>query len=171
MVGRYADLARMQTGKLPIPIRPDLVLQVLAVGLIQTDLTVPPVPTLRFNHEQDAYMVVWNVKLPDRWAAQREVWYDRQTLRRKLVYLYDPDGRVVLRANLGMHKPLEGPDLPKERWPVIATDYKLLFPDSGSQMEFTLDEFRLKRGPVPNGASFARPDADRNAIQIGAGGG
>lgn len=169
--GRYADLASLKNESIPIPIRPDLVLQVLAVGLIPPDFTVPPVPTLRFNHDQDAYMLVWNVRLPDRWAAQREVWYDRKSLTPRLVYLYDANGRVVLRAALGMHRQVEVAELPKEQWPWIATDYKLFFPESGSQIEFTLDQFQLKRGPVPNAKSFMMPDLSSSAhsVQIGTG--
>jgi hypothetical protein len=119
---------------------------------------------MRFNHERDAYMFVWNAPAADRWVAVKEVWYDRQTKRPTLVLLYDPDGRVVLRAELRDHKPVEVKDLPRERWPVVANSYRLFFPDSGTRMEIDLREVMLnKRGSPPKGLAF--PDPGRAGVQ------
>lgn len=177
--GRYEDLVHTPVGKSPIPIRPDLVLEVLGVGLINTDFNVPPVPTLRFNSDQDAYMLVFNVHAPDRWIALKEVWYDRATHRPRRVILYDADGRAVLRADLSMYTRVQVPQEDPKGWPEMAGDFKLFFPDSGSRMEFTMTDVRLyKESPggrlkVPNAAGFKKPDVsetDIRAVQIGGGG-
>jgi len=177
--GRYDDLVHTQLGKSPIPIRPDLVLEVLGVSLINRDFNVPPVPTMRFNNDEDAYMFVFNVHAPDRWLALKEVWYDRASHRPRRVILYDANGRAVLRADLSMDTKVQVPGEDPRTWPVMAGDYKLFFPDTGSRMEFTVKDVRLyKQNPggrlkVPNASSFAMPDVqgtDVRPIQIGGGG-
>src|SRR3954468_19422284 len=91
-----------------IPIRPDLLLEVLGVNTIETNLLQPPVPVLRFNNDARAYMLVWNRPLQNRWAAEKEVWYDVDTKLPKLVLLFDANGRIILRAYLRDHKPVPG---------------------------------------------------------------
>lgn len=170
--GRYEDLAGADLNALHIPIRPDLVLGVLTFATINTNFSELPAPTMRFNNQEDTYMFVWIAKAPDRWIAIREVWYDRQTKRPRFVLLYDANGRVALRADLSLFKqvPLEGQ--PKAQWPWVPTDYKLMFPDSGSTMEFTLsDDMVLRNGVAPNDASFNMPLPDQagvdHAVRIG----
>lgn len=153
-----------------IPIRPDAMLEILGVGDIDTDFTREPAPTMRFNNDADAYMFVWNVRAvhPDRWIAYREIWYDRQTLRPTLVLLFDPDGRVILRAYLSNYQPLEIEAMPKERLPSVATQYRLFFPDSGSKMNFTLSDVALQRNGKPDDRTFQFPKQPgvSNIIQI-----
>lgn len=172
--GVYADLARVDPNQLPIPIRPDLVMEVLGVGTINPNFNALPAPTMRYNNADDAYIFVFNVKAPDRWLVQKEIWYDRRTLRPRRVILYDSDGRPVLQAALSLDQKVEVPDQPRQNWPVVAGDYKLFFPDSGSRMEFTLRDVRLykqqRRVRIPNPASFDLPDVqgtDVRAIRIG----
>ena len=50
---------------------------------------------MRFNNDAWAYMLVWNKPLRDRWAAEKEVWYDIVTKLPKLVLLFDANGRVL----------------------------------------------------------------------------
>lgn len=174
--GRYADLASLPSEQLPIPIRPDLVMAVLGVGIISNNFLEPPVPTMRYNGSADAYVFVFNVSSSDRWLAQREIWYDRASLRPRKVILYDSNGRPVLKADLSMDKPVQVADARPADWPVVAGDYKLFFPDSGSRMEFSLKDVSLfKAGPhvrIPNAASFTLPDvsgSDVRATRIGGG--
>ena len=160
--GHYRNLGKpcMQD----IPLRPDLVVEVLGVGMINTDFSALPVPTMRFNNERDVYMFVWNAPLQDRWFAVREVWYDRQTKRPTLVMLYDADGRVVVRAELRNHRTVEVKNLPRERWPEVAGEYRLFFPDNGTRMELDLREVMLnKRGSPPRGLAF--PDPRRAGVE------
>jgi hypothetical protein len=138
----------------PIPIRPDLILSVLGVGTLNTDLTALPAPVMRFNPDEDAYMLVWTTRLPDRWVATKEVWYDRATLRPKFVLLFDENGRVVLRAFLSRHRPVRSPDLPEAQWPTIATLYEVYFPQSKAKLRLELDDVRLSRNNAPNDFTF-----------------
>ena len=117
---------------------------------------------MRFNNDADAYMVDSVVSGPDRLLVRKEVWYDRRTLDPGLVLLYDARGRVVLRAHLGGFSPVETPDTPKDRWPRVATTYNLYFPDTGSKMQFTLNDQALNKNGVPHAGSIHMPDP-RNA--------
>ncbi|HUB26010.1 MAG TPA: hypothetical protein VL992_11325, partial [Tepidisphaeraceae bacterium] len=119
-----------------VPIRPDYVLDVLAVGLIDPDLLREPYTIMRFNNDADAYMLDTIVRGPDRMLARKEIWYDRTTLLPGLVLLFDDSGRVVLQAHLENYQPLPIDGVPPDRWPQIATLYKLRFPDTGSTMQF-----------------------------------
>jgi len=143
-----------------IPIRPDLIVEVLGVSRIDTDFTRQPAPTMRFNNDQDAYMFIWNVQHrgPDRWIAQKEVWYDRQSKRPTLVVLFDADGRIVLRAYLTHHQSVKIDGVPKEQWPVMASEYSLFFPESKTKLWFKLNDAVLERKGVPNDGSFAFPE-------------
>jgi hypothetical protein len=138
----------------PIPVRPDLVLEVLGISTINADFTALPAPVMRFNNDRDEYMLTWVTRVPDRWVAQKEVWYDRRTKRPTHVMLYDADGRVVLSAWLSKHQPVEVPGISKDKWPAVATEYRLYFPDSGSKLRLTLDDVRLSRKGAPNDATF-----------------
>src|SRR5207302_307483 len=80
---------------------------------INTNFNELPVPVMRFLNGEGVYSVIWNAKLPDRWVAQKEIWYDRETLRPKLVLLYDENGRVLPRAALSNYQPLnDNPSAP-----------------------------------------------------------
>ena len=105
--------------------------------------------------------MVWNTRLPDRWVAQREVWYDVKSLLPMYVFLFDANGRVILRARLTQHRQVELPNVPQKDWPYMPGKYNLFFPDNGSKMEFTLKDVMLQRGegpgPSPTTAAFADP--------------
>lgn len=139
-----------------IPVRPDLLLEVLGVLDVETDFKQPPVPVMRFNNDADAYMFVWTAPLADRWIPVKEVWYDRQTKLPRLVNLFDEHGRIVLRAYLRDHRAVQGST------GLIAHRFELFFPETKAQMNFTLRDVRteLKKGRVtiPNDGSFAFPD-------------
>jgi hypothetical protein len=166
--GRYANLDRVDTTAMPV--RPDLVLEVLGIQSIQTNLLEPPVPVMRFNNEGDAYVLVWNAPLRDRWVAVKEIWYERATLLPRKVVLYDTSGRAELHAVLTDHQPVEIDGLPKQQWPQVATSYELLLPESGLRLKFHLKtslklSVQLKGITIPNARSFAFPD-EPEASQI-----
>jgi hypothetical protein len=147
---KFSDKAARQ-----IPIRPDLILEVLGVSEINTNFLEPPVPVMRFNNDARAYMLVWNRPLTTRWAAEKEVWYDLETKLPRLINLFDANGRIILRAYLADHQ-----DVP-ETGGKIATRYDLFFPENKSRMSFHLTEVRpyiqQKRIRIPNPDSFAFP--------------
>jgi hypothetical protein len=155
--GDYANLDKMGAPRGQIPIRPDLLLEVLGVSEINPNLIAEPYPVMRFNNDYDAYVITWHVKLPDRLVAQKEVWYDRQTLLPTQVLLFDANGRVVLSAKLMRHQPVEVPNLPREQWPRVASSYRLFFPDSGTRMSFKLSDLALQKNGAPRDSSFNFP--------------
>ena len=141
-------------GSSDIPVRPESLLQVLAVSTFNADFSTQPAPVLRFNNDTDMYMLVWVQEAQGRFVAVREVWYDRATLQPALVLLFDANGRVVLRAKLSDHQEVPADARPG---PKIATRYDIWFPDSGSKMVLTLRELSLTHNDAPNDASFRFP--------------
>jgi hypothetical protein len=156
--GTYDRLAQANPGL--IPIRPDLLMQVLAVGDIDSDLLREPAPFLRFNSDADAYMLVWVERGDGRFVAQREVWYDRATLLPKLVLLFDGNGRIVVRAYLSEHREVS------ESGGKIAGRYQLFFPDSGTRLDLKLSEAKLSQNGVPRAGSIAFPGENAGVSNI-----
>ncbi len=175
--GSYANFGRINLGNTEIPIRPDMVLDVLGFKTIDKDLTGMPAPTMRFDPYADAYVFVWNDRLADRWAALREIWYDRATKLPKLVLIYDASGRVLLRGeynslktvvdgrpvmDMANYRQVEVPGLAKAQWPWIPSNYHLFFPENGSHLTFSLEQAVLSEktgaGVIPQPASFKMPD-------------
>lgn len=137
-----------------LPIRPDVLAEVLGLKPIPTELTAQPFPTLRFNHDADCYMLAWTVRLRDRWAVQKEVWYDRQTLVPTRVLLYDANGRVVLRALPSKPQPIAGYEPPLS----FPSKFELLFTDTGSTFELRLSTLEQRRGRAPSERTFVTPE-------------
>jgi hypothetical protein len=139
-----------------IPIRPDVLVEILAVERIDPNLLQPPVPTMRFNNDADAYMLTFNVRLADRWAVRKEVWYDRQTKLPRMVLLFDEHGRIVVRAYLSNHRAVETEAAQGQR-PRVATRYQVFFPDTGTTMRIDLEDLALSRNRAPSNGTFAFP--------------
>jgi hypothetical protein len=148
-----------------IPIQPQGILEVLGVGEFDANLNQPPVPVMRFNPDNDSYMFVWSRPLSDRWAATKEVWYDRATKRPKMVLLFDENGRVVLRAYLYDHQQVEVAGRAREQWPWVAARYRLFFPDSGSKITLTLRDMQIQTEEgIPDDRSFRMPDPKKAGV-------
>lgn len=139
-----------------IPIDPTLVAQVLGAGQIDTNFLNQPVPILRFNNDDDAYVITWNVRLASKWAVEREIWYDRTTMLPVRVMLYGDKGRVLLRADLSAHKSVKV-DGGGEAGAKIATAYDLSFPDTGSRMILRLNDPAVSRDGFPKDIAFRLP--------------
>ncbi|MGC4032951.1 MAG: hypothetical protein QM754_14685 [Tepidisphaeraceae bacterium] len=137
-----------------LPIRPDVLAEVLGLKPISADLLGQPFPTLRFNHDDDCYMLTWSLRLRDRWAVQKEVWYDRTSLVPTRVLLYDAAGRVVLRAIPSQPKPVEGYAPPV----MFPSKFELLFTDTGSTFELRLSTLEQRRGKAPSERTFVLPE-------------
>ena len=69
--GKYANLGKPCVDR--VPIQPNGVLEVLGVGLIETNFAEPPAPVMRFNNDTDSYMFVWVAPAanPSRLVAQK----------------------------------------------------------------------------------------------------
>lgn len=166
--GHYANLGK--PGCEPMPIRPDLILEILGIGLFNTDFLQQPVPVMRFDNDEDVYRFDWNVRGINRWMTLKEISYDRATHVPREVRLYDPDGRAILTAKLSDAVPLPVPGLDKSQWPLIAGKYDLLFPDTGSSISFHFSEdYATQHKGYPKPTSFRRPQPDtKNVNQVDA---
>jgi hypothetical protein len=164
--GWYRNLGRPCVDLGAMPIRPDLMLEVLGVSTIPTNFLATPAPVMRFNSVNRAYMFVWSVPLRDRWAAQKEIWYDLETKLPRLVLLFDENGREVVRAKLSKHAPVELPDVPAERWPKVARLYEIFFPETGSSIRFELDEVAPEHKGVPARPGSIKFPEDPNVANV-----
>lgn len=164
--GDYANLGKPCVRQ--VPIQPNMVFEVLGVSTFNTDFTAAPAPVMRYNPDSDAYMFVWIVPAsdPPRFVAQKEIWYDRKTKLPRLVLLFDANGKPVLRAYLTKHRQVEVEDQPKERWPFVATDYRLYFPENGSKMSFTLSDMVLCHKGIPCRRGIDFPGTTPDAAQV-----
>ncbi len=174
--GRYIYLGKPCSK--PIPIRPDLVMEVLGVADINTDLLRPPAPVMRFNPEQRAYMLIWVMPGQTHWVAQREVWYDLTTFLPTRVLLYDENGRVVLRAALSKHARIDqgdkvqsasdqGASGKENLGAMMATHFELYFPETGSRLSMTLSQLQFQKNGLPREGTIARrPATDLKVIQL-----
>lgn len=153
-------------GAQQMPMQPELIGEVLGISDINTNLLAPPVPTMQFNNDEDVYMVVWNAPLPTHWYAQKAVWYKRKTMLPVKVLLFDHNGRVILRANLMQHKPVQIKGQPEASWPKIATYYDLFFPENKSTMTIKLSDMALtsKTGQPKAGMIASRFEAGDQMI-------
>lgn len=146
-----------------IPIRPDLLMEVLGVFEIDPNLARFPAPVMRFNSEQDAYVFTWVMPQVDRFIAVKEVWYDRQTMRPRRVVLFGAEGRVLLSAELSEHRPVEVPGAPPGQRPTVPGKYDLFFPDTQSRMAIRIEDAYLQRDDRPGTIPFRRPNPDNFA--------
>lgn len=159
-----------------LPLRPDLILQVLGVNLLPTDLTSWPAPVLEYNPDVGLHMVrfVEPAELGQpRLKVSKQVWYEVPSepelapLPVKVILSGD-DGRPLLVANLSRHARVgTGDDAP-----LVATRFLLYFPDTGSKMRIDLNEDdlalvrRTRRTSVPNAASFRFSPSDVGATEV-----
>lgn len=143
-----------------LPFRPDLIPEVIGVLPLEQDLLKEPSPTMRVNNDARCYMFTWNVLLGDRWAVQKEVWYDIETLRPKLVLLFDPNGRIQMRAYLSKYQPVEGYDPTLQ----LASRYEMFFPESGSTFTIDLSDLRRTYRQFPNDLTFRFPERGASKV-------
>jgi hypothetical protein len=153
--GKLAAMAKSSSKE--IPIRPDLVLEVLGIRPIDPDLLKEPVPVMTFDGELDAYKMVWQARSADHWIVQKEIWYDRATLEPRQVSLFGADGREVLRAKLSKPAAVEDANVGQDQWPQTPSRFELYFPQTGSKMSFELSQMRLSFKGFPKPASYRMP--------------
>jgi hypothetical protein len=160
----YGNVATAATNAKGLPISPTLIGDVLGVATLNTDLLAQPVPTMRFNPDYDAYMLTWSQPVEDRWVTLREVWYDRRTFEPRLIWLFDKNGRVVLRGKLGEFAPFDGADASAPR---TARTFDLFFPETKSRLLLRLDDVRAERNGLPNRISYRfKPESAKPAKKI-----
>ena len=55
---------------------------------------------------------------------------------------------------------------PKEKWPWVATDYKLYFPENGSKISFALSDMVLCKNGVPCRKGIVFPGSTREEAGV-----
>lgn len=146
-----------------IPIRPDLLMEVLGVFTIDPNLARFPAPIMRFNNAEDAYIFTWILPQADRFIAVKEVWYDRKTMRPRLVSLFDAEGRVLVSAYLSEHRRVKIDDVPESEWPHVPGKYELLFTDDRSRMTIEVEDAYLRYKGAPDPRVFRMPNPEQYA--------
>lgn len=136
-----------------VPIAPQLLTEVLGVATLNLDLLAQPIPTMRFNPDYDCYMLTWHQPLKDRWVTLREIWYDRQTFEPSRLWLFDRNGRVILRARLDRFQPITQRET-EATAPRTARSFEIFFPETGTRFTFSLDDVRDQRRGAPNNFSY-----------------
>lgn len=155
--GEYHEDSPMSYGE--IPIRPDLLIEVLGVNDLNPDLLKAPVPAMRFNNDEDAYMIDFHIVLDDRMVVEKEVWYDRKMFLPRSVMFYDPNGRMILQADLSEYANLND----DKTGPKIATRYTLQFLQTHAKLVLKLREARDRYKNIPNDRTFRFPGPDSAA--------
>ena len=165
--GDYASASKVDSGE--IPVRPDMVMEILGIRPVNPNLAEAPVPVMRFNNAGDIYMVDWQQLSGDHWVVVKEIWYDRQTLLPQKVLLFDGGGHVAMWAMLSNFQKVEVPQTDEKDWPVMAARYDLSFPYSGSKITMELTDMTLSHKSFgksyPNETSFQMPSPQSLAEQ------
>jgi hypothetical protein len=143
-----------------MPLRPDLLREVLGVSTIDPNLQRFPAPVMKFNNDEDVYMFTWIDPRTDRFVAVKEVWYDRATLRPRLVTLFGQEGRILLRAYLSNHRHVKIDGVPEAQQPVVPGTYDLLFIDTRSRMTIQIGDAYLRYKGAPEERAFRMPSPD-----------
>ncbi len=166
--GDFSAIGNMDSAE--IPVRPDLVMEILGVRPVDPVLLDEPVPTMRFNNFSDAYVVDWQARVVngeagDHWVVAKEIWYDRQTLLPQRVLLFDSQGRVAMWARLSNYVRMKMPSGDQNQWPWVASEYQLSFPYTGTTIAFELSDVSLKHNAggtsFPNAATYRMPDPEK----------
>ncbi|CAN5379259.1 hypothetical protein BH10PLA1_BH10PLA1_12610 [soil metagenome] len=156
--GSYKNLGRPCVQ--PLPIQPDMLVEVLGVSTFNTNFLQSPVPVMTFNHELDAYEFTFSARLQDRWFATKRILYDRASQQPIHVAIFDENGRTVLSADLEKPVAVETANVSSEQWPKVASVYKLSFPETKTFLKLTLYDVAQTHGKVPNDRTFKMPAAD-----------
>jgi hypothetical protein len=162
------DPAEESGESLSVPIRPDLVADVLGIADLPTDLTRFPSPVVRFDEDADAYRVLMVESAADEThlAASRELVADRASLRITQVNVYGRDGRLILRSDLSGHRAVS-----ESVAALVPTDIVLTMPQSRATMRLILRGMQPTRNNLPSDISFRFPDPPpvSNVVRLSAG--
>lgn len=153
-----AEIPPAGPGKPNIPVRPDLIADVLGIADVPTNLAGYPTPVMRFESAADAYVLMFVEPSQEEThlVTRRELWVDRSTLRVTKVLLFAPDGRLAVQSDLAKHEPLSG-TATTQRSTLVPTDITLTFPQSRTTMRLTLRSLQPSRNNLPSDVSFKFP--------------
>ena len=132
-VGRIDELDRIDPRKLPLPVRPDQLIELLGITElpdgIEVAITEPP---------NAGYAVLGPVP----GSGARTYWSLDEKLRPTRVGFIDPaSGEVIAEAELSNYKPLPITGAPPGAWPDIATTVEIKVPASRANLKLILSDF------------------------------
>lgn len=154
--GDFADAGSVDSGE--VPVRPDMVMEILGIRPINPFLTQAPIPTVRFNNGGDFYMIDWMAPSAGHWVVVKEIWYDRVTYLPRKVLIFDGLGCAAVVAWLKNYQPVEVEGLDRAHWPKMATQFDLSFTYGGTMMTFELTDMSLTKYGRPSDATYHMPD-------------
>jgi len=145
-----------------VPVRPDLVADVLGVGDWVADVSRYPAPVVVYDPARDAYRVTMvepvaaegreGQRAAQGLIARREVFADRLTLMIQRIVFYGADGRPVVEADLSKWAGVAG-----TAGGFAPMDIVLSLPLSRATMRFALRDVAATRNGFPADRSFAFP--------------
>jgi hypothetical protein len=145
--------AEIETRSGEVPIRPDMVPEVLGLGDWRTDLAAFPSPVMTYDAKLDQYVLT--LIEPSRDGAtlttRRQVWVDRASLQIRRIVLFGPDSRPAAVSELTEWKPLAGTS------GLVPHDVVVSFPQSKANLRLRLRDVRASRNGLPSDLSFRFP--------------
>jgi hypothetical protein len=168
-----------------LPIDPTQLLSVLAVCELPTDVSAPPCVAQTICFDPCAYVLTFIDRQPvtGKLLLKRQVyfrWSLTEPRRPFRVDLLDDRGVTVLTAYMEGHQPIQREDTPPADRPVVPTDIRLHWLQSGATLRLRLRDLTTedKVDPeaflfwqrLPGGLSDVAEQVDRNADGKGANG-
>lgn len=132
----FGRLDAAPRAEVALPARPDAIVSVLGLDPID-----PSRQEIQFDESRDSYQL--------RFGTDRIVWYDRRTLDPKRIEVFDASARLLVEAEVSRPRRIDF--LPGAS---VMSEYRLLFPASGTRMILRLDEPQPRRGSVPSPTTF-----------------
>lgn len=149
----WGEVGRQDVRQSQMPIRPQDVLEVLAIRPIAS--AGPAAPTMRYNDKEKAYVLTWYRQVRGQPVVSRQTFYDAKSLAPKIVLLFDPDGKLALQAELSKYTEIESAAQPA---PSVARLVQLYMPESRSIANLRLLDVTISQKGFPNDTSFRYPE-------------
>jgi hypothetical protein len=141
-----------------VPVRPDLLADLLGVQDWSTDTSRWPVPVMTYDAEGDEYVLtlVEPPAAPNGASliTRRQVHVARTNLVIRSITFYGVDGRPVATSMLDKWQALAG----APAGTIVPTDITLLLPLSKANLRLTLRDVATRKGNLPADISFKFPE-------------
>lgn len=148
-VGQIDELDQLRPNQLPLPIRPDQLIDFLGITNLPDDFEVVPAagqgPGVYLLREHD---------IP---GASRRYWWLDEKLRPTRIGFIGTDGEVVAEAALSAYKPLPLAGSPPGAWPDVATRIEIKLPANRANVLLNLSDLTTEKSKF----SDAQFDFDR----------
>lgn len=137
--GRFADFTQQAAAKLPIPLRPDRLIDLLGITALPADVTtvIPPVV--------DATGATFIMPLGDspddpQRGGRIYIRLDGRTALPEHVTITAPDGRMLLSAKLGKYQPMHIDNAPPGAFPDLPTFITVTSDEQNAQLTLHISD-------------------------------